>query len=166
MGKRGPARVPVEILEARGSQLVSRRKKAAEGVVKLDVGSGQGKKVVMRCPAWLDRRGKDIWKEMVAKLERMRVLAESDRHALAQLCNGLSKIERLERELRKTGESVVTAQGQLQRHPLVGVLGQVEAHTYRLMCQFGLTPSTRSNVRAVMSEDPAPKEGKIHYFRQ
>lgn len=115
----------------------------------------------LTAPAWLDRRGKEVWRELSGHIGK--ALAATDRHALAQLCNGVAKIEAMEKQIREEGASLMSKNGMVQRHPLVGVLAQEQGHVLRLMRLFGLTPGDRDRLPAV--EEEVEQEDKTRYFR-
>ncbi len=75
-------------------------------------------------PAWLDEIGKEHWRELAPVLQGSGLLTEGDRPALAELCNEYSTI-------------------------LKDVDADKAKDRYRrLLVEFGLTPSSRSRIRA------------------
>ncbi len=121
---------------------------------------------LMRCPTWLDVRGKQIWNDLLKRLAATGVLRTVDRHALGLLCNDMSKLERYERELSEVGEIYTTPKGELRRHPLVMIHRQTQASVLQLMKAFGMTPNAGSLIGSIPEPMETKKEGKIHYFRQ
>ena len=123
--------------------------------------------LLMRCPAWLDTRGKQIWNQLLPRLAKTGVLRMVDRYALGMLCNSLSNLERYKNELRKTGETYMTPKGELRRHPLVMVHRQEEVFAMKILREFGMTPNAGQLIDAIPEPaDSEPKAGKIHYFRK
>lgn len=76
-------------------------------------------------PAWLAPLAREHWEELAPILSRGRVLTEADRSALAVLCDDYS--------LWRTDR----------------ILGHKAKDRYiRMLCEFGLTPSSRSRIKA------------------
>ena len=75
-------------------------------------------------PAYLDARALEFWGELAPMLGAMRVLTLADRHALALLCDSFSRWREIPGDERRRAEF------------------------RRLLAEFGLTPSSRSSIKA------------------
>jgi len=163
MGKRGPRPTPKAILELRGSKRARYGKRAKEASPELGIPTA---------PTWLDREAKAEWRRVSKLLDEMTVLAITDRSALALMCQAWSDFLRLKREVKKEGETFKTSTGYLAKNPKVTIMNEAFQRWYKLMIEFGLTPSARAGVMrstaAGVVQPPAPKrkpKGKARFFQ-
>jgi phage terminase small subunit len=78
----------------------------------------------LRAPSWLGPVARKHWNELAPLLDRVGVLKETDRHALALLCDAY--------------QALVSDAKDYKARDLYR----------RLACEFGLTPSSRSRLKA------------------
>lgn len=145
MGKRGPAPTPLKVLKARGSWLGNVNPAAPEGPAGAP-----------RCPGWLDAAGKACWKETVANLAALGLLARTDGKALAGFCERWSFYLRVVKALR-----AVTG---LEDHKTLMTMASAAYRDCIRGCQeFGLSPSARARVQVPGKK--AATKGKGRFFK-
>ena len=137
MGRRGPVPTPTAVLEKRGSTLVTKRRKAREP---------KGPPGMPKCPDWLDKRAKAMWRKVAPMLFRMGVLSKADANALERYCRTYSLWRQADEFIEKNGLAYPTkdASGRvtsLQQFPHVGIANKLSLALTRLEQEFGLTPS-------------------------
>lgn len=98
-------------------------------------------------PEWLDREAKAEWKRVVPQLQRLELVKQLDRAALAAYCSCWSRLHAAIKLRRDKGMTVVTSQG-------VGVapwvrIEEAASRELRGWCQeFGFTPSAEGRMTA------------------
>lgn len=80
-------------------------------------------------PTWLHRIGKQMWREFIPQLHMQRVLTTADLNSFAHLC-------------QLHGEAVELYKNKLR--PAATDFAQMRL----LFCEFGMTPASRTRVRA------------------
>ena len=132
---------------------MTKRRKAAEP---------KGPPGIPKCPAWLDKRAKAMWRRISPLLFRMGVLSKIDGNALARYCRTYSLWRQADEFIEKNGMAYPTkdASGRitsLQQFPQVGIYNKMAITLTRLEQEFGLTPSARArlhlDVNAASYED-------------
>ena len=135
MGRRGPSPTPTAILRLHNSIHAARRP-----------GEPKGQPVdSLACPAWLSPAAKGIWRQIAPDLCKMKVLARTDRNALARYCETLVNWKVAQKIMSEKGQVYENA-GRLETVPYVRHLGQWHHMLLRLEQEFGLTPSARARI--------------------
>ena len=161
MGRRGPAPTPTEILKLRGSTLVTKRRDQSEAKVP------KGKP---RCPDWLDKDAKTMWRHLVPLLDAMGVLTRLDGNALARYCRLWSRWRKAEAFIDKNGEMFPIRQddGQVKyfgQWPQVAIANKLAQQLTRLEAEFGMTPSARTRIHVThRPRERADPTGKAQFF--
>lgn len=101
-----------------------------------------------------------LFATLKSEAEKMRVLQSSDGLALRLLAVEYATCERLRRLLAKSGECYETPAGLIRRRPEVAMLRESQKAATRLLCEFGLTPASRSRA----GQSTAPEETDKSYF--
>ena len=159
MGKRGPAKAPTKVLEARGSWHVRERK----GEPTPEAGRP-------RAPKWLSREARKHWDEITPKIDDMGVLTKIDRDALALYCDYWTRWVKCSEFLRDNNlhQSVETRHGtEAKQWPESRESLQLASHILRYQQQFGLTPSARAGLVVNKEEHVKKKKetpGKSRFF--
>ena len=140
MGERGPARTPTRVLALRGSWRAKTRA--------LEPEPPPGRP---RCPRWLAREAKRVWRDLLPQLDRMGLLARCDRLALARYCQMWAKWRECEEWMSEHGDVYPEkdAEGRvvgLREYPHVARSIRLSEALLRLEKQFGLTPSARAGL--------------------
>ena len=84
MGRRGPPPKPTKLKLLAGNP----------GKRPLNRREPQPRKTTPRCPAWLGKEARAVWKRMVPELRRMGVLTVIDGEALAAFCQTYARWRR------------------------------------------------------------------------
>jgi P27 family predicted phage terminase small subunit len=157
MGKRGPARRPVELEELAGNP-GKRAKADMENVVRPEP-SGK----VPSQPRWLPANGKAAWKYLAPVLSRYRLLTDLDRHMLEMLCYvysewrdaaALAKTQGRRWVNERTGYSQVNAAHVAER--------QLRKDFFQIAESFGMTPSGRSGLHVGLDDK---REGQLRAWQ-
>jgi P27 family predicted phage terminase small subunit len=102
-----------------------------------------------RCPRWLDREGKRIWRELSAELFTLGVLRNSDKMMLANLCDAYSLMLSARRSLEQLQEQtrmLVRTGASLQQNPLISIINRQRGIIHRIASEFGMTPAARAKL--------------------
>lgn len=159
MGLRGPTPTPTEILKRRGSREVAKRDREP-----------RPEKGAPRCPAWLDKEAKAVWRQLVPQLEALGVVTKIDGNALARYCRLFVRWKQCDAFVRKYGESYIVKDEEgkqiktCQQFPEVGIINRLGVQLLRLEQEFGLTPAARTRIQVTV-EPPKQTEGKARFFR-
>ena len=117
-------------------------------------------------PEHLDARARAEWDRLVALLVELRVLSALDRAALAAYCVAWSRWSETEEALASLDIHQLyseTETGYRQSHPLLVIARQAQMDMRAWAVELGITPSSRSRVRAAPKEEPGdPSE---RFFR-
>jgi P27 family predicted phage terminase small subunit len=154
----GPPRTPTPILAARGSWLAKTRKREPKPA-----------STAPRCPAWLDKDGKAVWKQVVPMLATMGVLANTDGNALARYCRLWVRWKQADAFIQKYGETypLKDEKGKVkcfQQHPQVGIVNKLSTTLLRLEQEFGLTPASRSRINVDVKVPPTQNDHGVSFF--
>lgn len=145
--KRGPAPTPTNILKLRGSRRADRPKEP-----KPPKGPG-------RCPSWLSKDAKAVWRQMVVILKAMNVLTVADGNALIRYCEYWVRWRKCEEFVRQYGLSFpqkrVVGKGENQTTEVIGFQPfpeaterhRLEKCLHQLEAEFGLTPAARTRIQ-------------------
>jgi P27 family predicted phage terminase small subunit len=99
-------------------------------------------------PAHLDDRARAKFTEMAGMLARCGVMTELDRDALARYAVIWCRWIDAEVEIKRKGSIVKTEAGNIIQSPYLAVANRCHRQLAQLESEFGLTPSSRSRVRA------------------
>ena len=120
-----------------------------------------------RCPSWLAADAKSVWRDLAPVLERMKVLTEADREALALLCSALAEYRQARAVLDREGSTyrATTEAGAVlvRPRPELRIAQDAWRRARLMLVEFGLSPAARSKVSAL---DPAAEPDDAEaYFR-
>lgn len=153
MGLRGPAPRPtaLRILEGNPSK---RPINKAEPKPRLKIPG---------CPSHLDDLAKTEWKRLVRIISHMKLLTEADYMALGNLCMAYSRMVKAERKLAEAGLLYKTQSGYVQQSPLLSIINSSVETISKLCKEFGLTPSSRSRIQLMSSENQQGDDGILDF---
>lgn len=166
MGTRGPAPIPKEILRARGSWR-GKETSTSPMVVRMTPDK----------PPFLIGEAGLVWDRMVHVLERMGVLAESDREFLIRYCLLSARYYQVEMYLMRKGMHTYPIKNKddkiigVKMYPEAIVANHLAKLLNRMDAEFGLTPSSRGTVNKVVDAasdkqlDMAEEEDEESLFR-
>ena len=110
---------------------------------------------------WLTPKAKTVWKQLGDSLDRMRVLTEADGHALELLVDAYAEYRAARAVVAKEGATYEskTKHGKIVRaRPEVAIAADAWKRMKAMLVEFGLTPSSRSQVSAAPIYDEDPME--------
>ena len=143
----GPPRTPTKVLEARGSWLAPLRSKTEP----------RPETSTPRCPAWLSKEAKAVFKAFCGECKLMGVLARSDGATIARYADLTVRYIAAAVFLHEHGETVechdkagnVTC---VQQRPEVAIANNLAKQLLAIEMQFALTPASRSRVQVAPAE--------------
>src|SRR5579863_8823625 len=153
MGLRGPAPRPtaLRILEGNPSKRPLNRAEPKQRVK------------TPACTDHLDELAKAEWKRLVRVLRHMKLLTEADYVALGNLCAAYSRMVKAERKLAEAGLLYKTQSGYVQQSPLLAIINSSVETITKLCREFGLTPSSRSRIQLLSSENQQAGDGILDF---
>jgi len=114
------------------------------------------------CPAHISDVGKAEWLRVAPHLYRMGVLAEIDAVALAAYCEAYASWVDAVEKLRQFGKIVKAPKsGHPMPNPYVSIANQALDHMRKFATEFGMTPSSRSRIRAGEEHDGDDRRAKF-----
>lgn len=149
MGTRGPKKTPTALLSPDGHRAKYKRRnepKPQPGVPK--------------CPNWLCRKGRAVWRELAPKLKAAGILTVIDGNGLARYCELFVHWREAAVELRGEDRVVTHGNGVSSTNPLLKVVLELSRELARLESCFGLSPSDRAGL-SVNSGDLADEPEHI-----
>jgi phage terminase small subunit len=149
MGRRGPAPAPTALKVAKGERRPS-RVNYDEPVMAPPESSAP--------PEGLDGEGLAEWQAWFGPLSERGVLTDADVTAFEDYCFRVSRLAELRALATQIGP--LGAVGKIN-----GDILKTEASIDRLRDRLGLTPSSRSSVKAAKGQAPKPKDPTEPYLR-
>ena len=152
MGRRGPPPTPTRLKLLAGNP----------GKRRLNTREPQPRQTTPRCPPWLDKEAKLVWKRITPGLRRMGVLTAVDGEALATFCTTFVRWREAEDFLSKHGTVYPLRDEKgnvrcMQQFPQVAIARNMLQAVIRFYAEFGMTPASRSRI-----EIPLPMPDRKH----
>ncbi len=98
-------------------------------------------------PEHLTDRQAAKFTEMAGKLARMQVMCDIDTDALAMYSVSWIRMLDADAKIAETGELLAAPRtGMPMQHPLMAVSNKARAECRAILCEFGMTPSSRTRV--------------------
>ena len=110
------------------------------------------------CPAHLSPTAKAEWKRLAQTLNRIGVLTQVDRAALAAYCQAYGRWVEAEKKLKETPVLLKTPAGYVQQSPWLTVSNKQMELMAKYMAELGLTPSSRTRLAVQIPPGPKPWE--------
>ncbi len=144
MGRRGPKPQPTKLKELRGNP----------GRRPLPENEPQPETLpfLPKPPSFLDRAAKAHWKKVGPTLQASGLLTTIDLTAFAMYCHVYSAWLNAVKEAQKVDLTYVTDSGQIKAHPWHKIASDYLDQTFKMMREFGMTPSSRTGITVVMPE--------------
>ena len=139
MSRRGPKTAPSSLKLVRG--VSPYRININEHVAPM--GAPEAPEMVAGDPIALEE-----WKRMVPLLMHMNISTQADGQALALYCLTFARFRRVHEQLEKDGLVVVSLTGVDKPSPLLAVEARAMDTMRKLLSEFGLSPSSRSNIKS------------------
>lgn len=102
-----------------------------------------------RCPTYIKGEGRREWKRICKELAELRVLSLAERSSLEQYCDAYAKWRDAIKQLAENGAYCFTEKGVVE-HPAGKAHRAYAALCTKILCEFGLTPCSRT--RLVITE--------------
>lgn len=120
------------------------------------------RRVLPRCPEYLTGDAEKCWRRLARELFDAGLLTTIDRDALAAYCVAYARWRKAESQLAGEGEVIRTAEkvdgdgaviggGNLIQNPWLAVANRAQETMAKLAAEFGMSPSSRSRVKAEQS---------------
>ncbi len=139
---RGPKPKPTKLKKLAGNP----------GKRKLNLHEARLPRSIPDCPKHLVAEARREWKRMAQLLFDAGLLSQIDRAALAAYCQAWGRWVKAEQELTKHGSVTLTVHGTYKQSPYVVVARDAMEEVRKFAIEFGMTPSSRSRVSAVETE--------------
>jgi P27 family predicted phage terminase small subunit len=97
------------------------------------------------------------WNRISVELDRLSLLSECDRSALAAYCSAWARYVQAEKDIEINGSVTITEKGNIIQSPHVGISNQALLVMHRYLVEFGLSPASRTRVTAPRKDDPKNK---------
>lgn len=153
MGRRGPIKTPphLRVVGGKPPKETPRQPRSA--------GSSP------RCPAYLSREAKNVWRRMVPALREMSLLTATDGEALAAFCQTHVRWREAEKFLDEHGMvyPLRDEKGEIrcmQQFPQVSIARNLLVILKSFLQEFGMTPASRVRVAELLPVTPAVPLGR------
>lgn len=116
-------------------------------------------RVIPAAPDHLPAVARAAWARLAPVLDRMGVLTEADVFALERACTVYAEIAELEQLLAQLGRKTYITNNEagmqmVRALPQVAMLADADRRLRGWLCEFGLTPASRSKVSTTGDADP------------
>jgi P27 family predicted phage terminase small subunit len=108
--------------------------------------------VLPRPPEHLSDEEKVQWKLKVKELYPLGLITTIDTDALAMYCVIFVRWLKAEKMVREKGEIIKTAAGNIIQNPYLSIANRALEQLNKLGAEFGMTPSSRSRVKADLAD--------------
>ena len=136
MGRRGPKRTPLGILETRGSRLPTRQQREELSHVDGD----------LECPDWCGPYGRQMWNYLYPKLRAVSgLLKPAYLLDFAILCRAYNDLREAIDEIDRDGPTCISEKGAPYQHPAAGRKNKAIEQIAKFGPRFGLNPADATN---------------------
>ncbi len=108
--------------------------------------------VLPRAPGYLSDDEKKKWKSITSELYALGLITTVDVDALAMYCTVFARWIKAEKMVREKGEIIKTAAGNIIQNPYLSIANRALDQLNKLGAEFGMTPSSRSRVKADLTD--------------
>ena len=145
MGKRGPAPKPTALKVLQGNPGKRPLNDKEPEYEKSDE--------LLKPPPYLSTHAKKEWKRIAPMLLNNGLLTNVDISALGAYCQAYNRWIEAEKAIRTYGMTCVTDKGNIIQRPEVGIANTAMRDMLKYAKEFGLTPSSRTNLKAEKVEE-------------
>lgn len=96
---------------------------------------------------WMNDEAKKMWRRLVPELEKLQLYTVVDWVAMAMLCETYALYIDQVKEINRQGTTFVTETGYEGIRPCVSIARKALKDLESLLCEFGLTPASRSRIK-------------------
>jgi P27 family predicted phage terminase small subunit len=107
-------------------------------------------------PDHLSKKAKAEWERIAPELERYGLLTKIDDSALAAYCDYFAQWAEASAKIKKQGMIIQTGFGP-QVNPWLRISNKAVEGMNKILVEFGMTPSSRSRVKAAPKPEEKPK---------
>lgn len=101
-----------------------------------------------KCPTWLPKSAKKVWKEIAPELERAGLITLLDKTTLAAYCDSAGKFEEVTRRLVSLEQMLdKTPQDYMVQSALFTIRNKLWDQVMKAAQEFGLSPAGRTKVK-------------------
>lgn len=151
MGKRGPAGKPDALKKLQGNPGKRPLNHAEPKFPKFEFNG------LPAPPSWLNSPAKREWKRMVPLLHNAGVLTQADLSSLAAYCQAYGQFIEATKVIKAEGYTFESDKGNILQRPEVGIANTAMKLMVTIAREFGMTPSSRSNIKVEeVEESPNP----------
>lgn len=113
------------------------------------------RRVLPRCPDNLQGVAADKWHKLARELYDAGLLTAIDKDALATYCVVYARWVEAEEQISRTGTVLKTKDGNIIQNPYLSIANRCIDQLSKLEAEFGMTPSSRTRVKAAIIREPA-----------
>lgn len=128
--------MPAEVLKLRGSWRAGERERREAKFRQADV----------RCPRYLSKDAKALWKRIAPKLKAAKILSAADVTALEVLCELHADFRHARAMMAREGMTAVSDSGWISKNAWRQIADRAARDLLVYLSAFGMTPSSRSGV--------------------
>lgn len=104
-------------------------------------------------PDFLNEDAKKEWYRITPKLEKLGLISQFDRAALAAYCQLYGRWVECEKVLKKNGILYTTPTGIKRKSPILVIANESFNLMLKVITDFGMTPSSRSRLSVTLQDD-------------
>jgi len=101
------------------------------------------------------------WDRISVELDKLSLLSECDRSALSAYCSAWARYVQAEKDIEENGTVTITEKGNRIQSPHVGISNQALLVMHKFLTEFGLSPASRTRVKAPQNDTAKTKWAKI-----
>ena len=142
MARPGPAPTPTHLRVVRGVR-----------TDRINKSEPQPKQREPRCPTWLSREAKAVWKRTAEQLRIMGLLFEADQDVLVAYVTAVVNFQRATKIVDTEGVLIEGRRDGVVTNPAVRVQRDAAQQIRMLAGELGLTPASRTRLKAEETSD-------------
>ena len=161
MGKRGPKKIPREILAMKGARIRSDRHPGKTVMTASKGGKQVGLEHPVQPPRHLSANAKKIWSQVAMFLQENHLAHEIFNGSLELYCYYMDQHQQMQKYIKKVGRTycIDGKYGETwQTRPEVKLMDEAAKQVRSLAGEFGLTPSSYGQVRKPLED---PQQGQL-----
>ncbi len=117
-------------------------------------------------PDWLSPAAAKHWPLVAKQLSDARLLSSIDTAALGLYCEAFARWHHANQQIAKFGPIIKSPNGYPVQSPYLGIANTAHDQMRKLLVEFGMTPSARSRVSKVESDEADPYKAFVKQPRK